>query len=206
MEYDAENRLTSVVSGLSTESYLYDGDGGRLRKTTDDGRGTKNETTYIGSLFEKDSSGKTTKHIFAGANRVVSVIASPDGAKQSLYYHSDHLGSSNVITDSTGTQAQYCEYTPYGTLTTNVIASEAKQSPIKHYFTGKELDSTGLYFYGARYYDPEIGRFISADTIVQAPYDPQSLNRYSYCRNNPINYVDPKIGRASCRERVCQYV
>ncbi|MEM5795044.1 MAG: RHS repeat-associated core domain-containing protein, partial [Bacillota bacterium] len=51
---------------------------------------------------------------------------------------------------------------------------------------GQEYDSeTGLYYYGARYYDPAIGRFISPDSIVQSPGDPQSLNRYSYCRNNP---------------------
>jgi RHS repeat-associated protein len=52
-------------------------------------------------------------------------------------------------------------------------------------------EETGLYYYGARYYNPLIGRFITPDSIVQAPYDPQSLNRYSYCRNNPINYIDP---------------
>ena len=58
--------------------------------------------------------------------------------------------------------------------------------------TDQELDtSTGLYNYGARLYDPVIGKFISADTIVQDPYDPQTLNRYSYCRNNPLIYVDP---------------
>ncbi len=45
--------------------------------------------------------------------------------------------------------------------------------------------------HGARYYDPVLGRFITPDTIVQAPYDPQSLNRYAYCRNNPVKYVDP---------------
>jgi RHS repeat-associated protein len=56
---------------------------------------------------------------------------------------------------------------------------------------GQRLDSTGLYYYGARYYDPIIGRFISADTIVPSPANPQSLNRYSYCLNNPLKYVDP---------------
>ncbi len=50
---------------------------------------------------------------------------------------------------------------------------------------------TGLYNYDARLYDPVIGRFTSADTIVPRPYNPQSLNRYSYCRNNPLIYVDP---------------
>jgi len=58
-------------------------------------------------------------------------------------------------------------------------------------FTGQRLDNTGLYYYGARYYDPTIGRFISADTIVPNPADPQSLNRYSYCINNPLKYTDP---------------
>ena len=63
---------------------------------------------------------------------------------------------------------------------------------VKHKFTGQELDSeSGLYYYGARYYDPEIGRFISPDSIVQDYTNPQSLNRYSYCRNNPIILTDP---------------
>jgi len=57
--------------------------------------------------------------------------------------------------------------------------------------TGKEDDGTGLYYYGARYYDPEIGRFTQPDSYVQAPFDPQSLNRYAYCRNNPLIYIDP---------------
>jgi RHS repeat-associated protein len=58
-------------------------------------------------------------------------------------------------------------------------------------FTGQRLDSTGLYYYGARYYDPTIGRFISPDTIVQNPANPQTLNRYSYALNNPLRYIDP---------------
>ena len=53
------------------------------------------------------------------------------------------------------------------------------------------MDSTRPYFFGARYYEPATGRFLTADTIVQAPYDPQSLNRYTYCRNNPVKYTDP---------------
>ncbi len=59
-------------------------------------------------------------------------------------------------------------------------------------YTDQELDAeNGLYNYNARLYDPFIGRFISPDTVVQAPYNPQSLNRYSYCLNNPLIYVDP---------------
>jgi RHS repeat-associated protein len=62
--------------------------------------------------------------------------------------------------------------------------------PTDKKFTGQRLDSTGLYYYGARYYDAMIGKFISPDTIVPNPANPQSLNRYSYCYNNPLRYTD----------------
>jgi RHS repeat-associated protein len=59
-------------------------------------------------------------------------------------------------------------------------------------FTDQELDAeNGLYNYNARLYDPFIGRFISPDMIVPDPYNPQSLNRYTYCLNNPLIYIDP---------------
>ncbi|MCL5264640.1 MAG: hypothetical protein M1343_05525 [Chloroflexi bacterium] len=64
--------------------------------------------------------------------------------------------------------------------------------PTDRQYTGQTLDnSTGLYFYGARYYDASLGRFVSPDTIVPDPKNPQSLNRYSYGYNNPLVYVDP---------------
>jgi RHS repeat-associated protein len=113
------------------------------------------------------------------------------GGEAISYYHGDHLGSSNIITDETGAQVQYCEYTPYGTFARNELANPQTGQPVNHYFTGKELDSTGLYFYAWRYYDPTIGRFCQPDTIIPEPYNPQTLNRYSYCDNNPLNYTDP---------------
>ena len=59
-------------------------------------------------------------------------------------------------------------------------------------FTGQRLDdSTDFLYYGARYYDPALRRFISGDTIVPNPGNPQSLNRYSYVLNNPVRYTDP---------------
>ncbi len=177
LEYDTENRIIKVTQAGVVTDFIYDGDGGRVKQVTPSG-----STTYIGSLFEIDSSGKATKHIFAGSNKVCSV----ESTGNKYFTNSDHLGSSSIITDQNGAQVSHYEYTPYGSLATS------EGSDVTRYkFTGKELDATGMYFYGARYYDPEIGRFVTADTIVQAPYDPQSLNRYSYCRNNPLNYVDP---------------
>jgi RHS repeat-associated protein len=58
-------------------------------------------------------------------------------------------------------------------------------------FRSQRLDGTGLYYYNARYYDAGMGRFISPDTIIPNPANPQSFNRYSYCLNNPLKYTDP---------------
>ncbi|MBN2543353.1 RHS repeat-associated core domain-containing protein [bacterium] len=58
-------------------------------------------------------------------------------------------------------------------------------------FTGQRLDETGLYYYNARYYDATIGRFISPDTIVPDPTNPQAYNKYGYCVNNPLSAIDP---------------
>ena len=74
--------------------------------------------------------------------------------------------------------------------------------PTDKLFTGQRLNGTGLYYYNARYYDPTIGRFISADTIVPDPTKPQALNRYSYVLNNPLKYVDP-TGLTNIFARVC---
>lgn len=178
--------------------FSYDGDGGRAKKSTYDVNGALTaQVNYIGSLYEVAyqyiSGSNYTKHIYLGPNRICSVStpyytlpALGSAQLHYYYYHSDHLGSSNLTTDSSGNIVALTEFTPYGS-----ISKQTGSYNPRHKFTGKELDSTGLYFYGARYYDHELGRFITPDTIVQAPYDPQSLNRYSYCRNNPINLVDP---------------
>lgn len=180
-----QDTIWNLESLSRTTNFYYDGDGGRVKRRSEIDQA--NTTTYIGSFFEKveyDNSSiptKVKKHIYAGANRVCVV---DDGNLR--FYHGDHLGSSNVITDGSGTQIARYEYKPFGSQT---YESGAYITDVK--YTGKIQDDTGLYYYGARYYDPVIGRFISPDTIVQAPQDPQTLNRYAYCRNNPLKYVDP---------------
>jgi RHS repeat-associated protein len=57
--------------------------------------------------------------------------------------------------------------------------------------TGQRRDETGLLYDNARYYDPALGRFLSADTVVPDPQNPQALNRYAYALNNPVGYTDP---------------
>jgi len=100
------------------------------------------------------------------------------------YIHKDHLSGKSLVTSDNGSQVGTIKYYPYG-------ATRAGSVPTDKKFTGQRLDDTGLYYYNARYYDPTIGRFISADIIVQNPANPQSLNRYSYVFNNPLRYTDP---------------
>jgi len=187
--YDSENRLKEVrKGGIIIASYEYDGDGGRTQKTIHDAGGSVT-TTYVGSLFEKTGNIQT-KYIYLGDTRVCAIAQDPGGTKV-RYYHGDHLGSANVITDSDGYRKELIEYMPFGQFARREMYGQS-QEVAWFYFTGKPYDDeTGLYYYGARYYDPSLGRFITPDRMVVHPNDPQDLNRYAYCRNNPTNLIDP---------------
>jgi RHS repeat-associated protein len=110
------------------------------------------------------------------------------------FYHSDHLGSSSVVTDATGAVTTRIHYLPYGQV-------DHPNSPgldsVTYKFTGQEYDpeagtdpNSGLYNYGARFFDPKLGIFISADTVHGGGLS-QGMNRWMYVGGNPINYVDP---------------
>ena len=133
-------------------------------------------------MYEEKGS-ERIKYIYAGSQRVAQ-ISSIQGTS---YFTNDHLGSASLMTDTNGVQVQSMSYLPFG----GTFQSAGTKSSAWRYTGQRQDDSTGLYYYNARYYDPTIGRFLTPDTIVQAPYDPQTLNRYAYCRNNPINLVDP---------------
>jgi RHS repeat-associated protein len=141
-------------------------------------------TEFVGSLYEKTGS-LTTKYVFLGGTRVASLTNG-----KTMYYHNDHLGGTNVMTDSIGVRKELIEYDPYGEYSRHDKWGTDDELA-RFYFTGKRKDDeSGLIYFGARYYDPKLGRFITADTIVQNPFDPQTLNRYSYTSNNPINRID----------------
>jgi RHS repeat-associated protein len=176
--WDIENRLDIIsVPGIGTTSFDYDYTGMRVLKNAPTGI-----TTFPFQGYEVDPNSVITKFIRIG----IETFASKKGTTK-YFYHNDHLGGVNVITDINGAQVQLNEYDPWG----KVSKSTGNVDPT-HRFTGKELDpESGLYYYGGRYYDPELARFVSADPFVPQPSDPQSLNRYSYVLNNPVNLIDP---------------
>lgn len=178
LTWDIDNRVLSIsIAGGGTTSMEYDYSGTRVKKSAPGGI-----TLYPFAGYEIDPNGVVTKYIRIGDESV----ASKRGASK-YFYHNDHLGSVNVVTDINGSRVQLLEYDPWGAIS----RSEGTLDPDQR-FTGQKLDpETGLYYYGGRYYDAEIGRFISADPFVQSPFDPQNLNRYSYVLNSPQNYTDP---------------
>lgn len=181
--YDAENRLTRVITnGQVKADYSYDGDGGRTKKIV---YGSPNKTTvYVGSLYE-ETNGKKTKFVYLGSTRVAAVTD-----ETVAVYHGNHLGSTNIITNAAGAATKHIWYEPFGSQ--HEVPFNASAPEVFYSYTGHKYDDeTGLLYLGARYYDPKLGRFITADTIVQNPYDPQTLSRYSYTSNNPINRIDP---------------
>ncbi|MFC1824540.1 RHS repeat domain-containing protein [Thermodesulfobacteriota bacterium] len=138
-------------------------------------------TYYINEYYEEQG-GVPVKYIFGGNLRIAMIKGTIP-----YYFHKDHLNSSTAITDINGEVVGTTEYKPFGS-----TRSQTGTDVTNYKFTDQELDPTiNLYNYDARLYDPSIGRFITADTIVPEPFDPQTFDRYAYCRNNPLIYIDP---------------
>jgi RHS repeat-associated protein len=110
-----------------------------------------------------------------------------DGPKPIYYYHPDHLGTSTALTDFNGNAYQFFLNLPFGETMAEQLPSTYYSTPYK--FNGKELDDeTGLYYYGARYYDPRISIWYSVDPLAEKY---SSWNPYNYTMQNPINLIDP---------------
>src|SRR5262249_19656797 len=119
---------------------------------------------------------------------------------QTSYLLKDHLGSTVVVPDSTGAVQPRYSFDAWGkrrdvtwaAFFPTVPTSLWQQTLTTRGYTGHEqLDEVGLVHMNGRVYDPELGRFLSADSFIQDPSNLQSLNRYSYVQNNPLSFTDP---------------
>ncbi len=117
-----------------------------------------------------------------------SVATSDSYGELAYFYHSDHLGSTSFVTDANGEVSQHVEYVPFGEVFIEELSSSAKLNT-PFLFNGKELDEeTGLYYYGARYYDPRTSLWLSTDPFeIISPH----TSTYTFCKNNPLNIIDP---------------
>jgi len=191
--YNAENQLKQAISGGVTTNYAYDGDGKRVEKLNSSNAVTKIYWYGVGSgpLDETDNTGVITnaafhEFIFFNGNR----IARRDSTNAVNYYFSDHLGTSRIVTSSSGSVLDDSDFYPFGG---ERIISASSGNTYK--FTSKERDSeSGLDYFGARHNASNSGRFTSPDPIflhVLRVMDPQRLNLYTYARNNPLVFLDP---------------
>ena len=102
------------------------------------------------------------------------------------WYHPDHLGSSSYLTDFSGIPSHYYDYLPFGE---EMVSQNTSVYNNFYKFSGKELDEdTGLYYFGARYYDPKWSVWLSVDAMAEKS---PNAGPYNYCMGNPVNLVDP---------------
>jgi len=175
--YDYENRLTSV-SGAATASFVYDGDGNRVKSVV--GATT---TYFVGSHYET-SGGVITKYYLAGGTR----LAMRKGSTSFYWLLSDHLGSTSKVATATGALHSQQLYKAWGE---SRYASGTL--PTRYTYTGQYSYASdfGLVFYGSRFYDPLLGRFASPDSIIPQNQGTLAWDRYAYVNNSPLNYTDP---------------
>ncbi|WP_437941583.1 SpvB/TcaC N-terminal domain-containing protein [Sorangium sp. So ce341] len=225
--WNEENRVSRVSqNGQELSRVLYDGDGERrvhLHRISGE-----EETAYHDQHLTLRDGRFITKHIYAAQTRIASKM-DPDSFRDppTIYYHPDHLGSTSFASNNEQTLTQRDEYFPTGELW--IDASDSRYELRRAYvFTGKELDqATGLYYFGARYYDPRINVWLSPDPILDeymaggpgaGVFNPGNLGLYSYALNNPVNLVDPDgrqvfgghrnfppggVGMGGCRNPSC---
>jgi RHS repeat-associated protein len=180
-----------------TTYYLYDSSGQRIRKVTDDGSGLyRNDRVYVGGfeLYREYSANgdrvtleRSSLHVMDDKRRIV-LVESRDNETTIRYQFDNHLGSACLELDPQAAVITYEEYHPYGSTSYQAGRSIASVSLKQYRFTGKERDSeTGLYYHGARYYAPWLGRWTSCDPLgTQA-----TLNGLAYGKCNPLRFSDP---------------
>ncbi len=199
--YDGEGRVQTITGltamGVSegTIRYYYDGNGNRVMKVI-----------CSGSLCTSATAGaQITTYVYDALGQLAAEYGPPASVTGTQYLFQDHLGTTRLMVSSTGQVTQCYDFAPFGDELGPTVGPRsgcyealmypsASQASTALKFTGQERDTeTGVDYFGARYMSPWQGRFTSPDL----PFlnwnftDPQSLNLYSYGRNNPLQNVDP---------------
>ncbi len=205
MAYDSTNRVRTITNPSTGEvmgKYWYDDGGFRVRRISrreTDGVTYEHEvlypTMYMGLEIQKGSEGNMIENSYASVNNIYLNglrVAAMTPSGETVYYLTDNVDSVRVVADERGKPVTRTEYLPYGETWFQI--GNTNHAPK---YNSQELDKeSGLYYYNARYYDPEVGRFVTADSVIDGEYETQGWNRYSYVKGNPVRYGDPS-GNAS---------
>ena len=185
-QYDENEVLVGQVA------YQYGYDHERIQMS----HGNTYEKLYLGNCELITQNGNTQWNTFISGPLGVFAAVTSNGTTESLrYIYKDHLGSWTTITDDAGTILEEMSYDAWGNIRIPGLWTNGSYSGLILYdrgFTGHEhLFSFGLINMNGRMYDPVMSSFLSVDNYVQRPDFSQSFNRYAYCLNNPLRYVDP---------------
>jgi RHS repeat-associated protein len=196
--YNQPNRINA---GAYYSEFSYTANHQRWKQVATDATGTTT-TRYIGGLMEKlERPGSVIeyRHMIPAGSGTAIYMRKPDGTNATTYLTTDHLGSGDLILDSSGNVLAKQSFTAFGARRGSNwqgLPSSANYTTFadktRRGFTGHEmLDAVGLVNMNGRVYDPLIGRFLSADPIIQTINLSQALNPYSYVMNMPLTLIDP---------------
>ena len=195
--YTSYNMVASISEGATSLTYAYDCEHNRISQAAPEGTTYYLRDLVTGAFVEQfvgASLSSWNEYLVANGQLVGARYERSDGTVFFRYVIADHLNSVSVLTDETGSLAERDSYDAWGERR-NPDGSDATgpiASAITRGFTGQEqIDDVGLINFNARIYDPAIGRFMSADSVLPRPYRSQSFNRYSYVVNRPLTLVDP---------------
>ena len=201
LTWSSFNKPLQITKGDAVASFEYDAAHNRTRQISSKVMGSQTQvttTTYLGKGYERIETHTGViehKHYINVAGAMVLYTERSNSVNDTRYLHKDHLGSIDVITDELGQVVERQSFDAWGARRTTNWQSALESfisSVTTRGFTGHEqLDTVGLVHMNGRIYDAKLGRFLSADPNVQAPANPQSLNRYTYVNNNPLSYTDP---------------
>jgi RHS repeat-associated protein len=190
--YDFENRLNQLtyvnnpnLTGTQTDQIVYNGEGLRIRTVL---HTTPVNFAYDGSnvLAERDANGNTTKTytratgFSGGISGLLAQNFTSNNSPAVQYFHYNDLGS---VANLSGTTTNSYDYDAFG----NLLTAQSTSDTNRYAFSTKEFDSrAGLYYFGGRYYDPEVGRWLTTDPLGFE----DGMNLYAYVNNNPLNLID----------------
>ena len=204
IHWNYEDQIRQIdLGGGGTAYYTYDASGQRVRKVWEKSANLIEERVYLGGIEifrQRNGTGavtleRETLHLMDDRRRIALVetrtldVAGNDPAPQQLtrYQFSSHLGSASLVLDHEAQMISYEEYTPYGSTSYQAMRNQT-ETPQRYRYTGKERDEeSGLYYHGARYYAPWLGRWINPDPAGLI----DGTNLYIYVANNPLKYKDP---------------
>lgn len=203
-EYNFLNQPSRIAEGNVEILLEYGADGQRTKAVYKNNGNIVRTHYYISANYEKeiDSRGVVTHyHYIYGANGLAAVCMKRGNTDKLFYVHPDRLGSYTHITDESKQVLRALHFDPWGNVKADTNWTVFAESVLSSLYLSYRFDRgfTGHEHYAdlkiinmnGRLYDPVIARFFSPDNFVQVPDFTQSYNRYSYCLNNPLQYVDP---------------